>query len=260
MTGPRRRERDAVEIRGDYQARALESEWAAQRFWHAAKIRLMDRVAPPAPEARVADAGCGSGVIADHLARSAGHVTGFDSNPAAVEHGVAAYPRSNLRFVLGPFERMRDHAPFDHIVCLEVLEHLYLEQAEATLRLFAEVAAPGATLFVTTPNARSLWPAIEWLLDRSGLVPTLDEAQHLTLFSAGALRACCERAGWEVEELGSFNGLAPFLAPVSESLACGVERAEFVARRWLPLNLLYCRARRPASAPAGTGGQREPAG
>ena len=47
---PRRRERDAVEIRGDYQARALESKWAAQRFWHSAKIRLMDRVAPPAAE------------------------------------------------------------------------------------------------------------------------------------------------------------------------------------------------------------------
>jgi len=242
VTTTRRRERDAVEIQGDYQARALRSQWAAQRFWHAAKIRLMDRVAPPRPAARVADAGCGSGVIANHLAQAAAMVTAFDSNPAAIQHGETAYPRPNLRFVLGPFERMRDHAPFDHIVCLEVLEHLYPEQAEATLRLFAEVAAPGATLFVTTPNVRSPWPVIEWLLDRSGLVPTLDEAQHLTLFSAGTLRASCERMGWTVEELGTFNGLAPFLAPISESLALGFERAEFAARRRLPLNLLYCRA------------------
>jgi 2-polyprenyl-3-methyl-5-hydroxy-6-metoxy-1,4-benzoquinol methylase len=250
MSGPapaaRRRERDAVEIRGDYQARALESPWAAQRFWHAAKIRLMDRVAPVAPEARVADAGCGSGVIADHLASRAGAVTGFDSNPAAVGFANGAYPRPNLRFVLGPFERMLDEGPFDHIVCLEVLEHLYLEQAEATLALFAAAAAPGATLFVTTPNVRSAWPAIEWALDRSGLVPTLDEAQHLTLFSRPLLRGVCERAGWRVEELGAFNGAAPFLAPLSEGLASRVEAAEFAARRWYPGNLLYCRARRPA--------------
>ena len=241
---PRRRERDAVEIRGDYQARALESRWAAQRFWHSAKIRLMDRVAPPAAGARVADAGCGSGVIADHLARTAREVVGFDSNPAAVEHGRTAYPRPNLRFVLGPFERMVDEGPFDHIVCLEVLEHLYLEQALSTLELFARAAAPGATLFVTTPNARSAGPVIEWLLDRSGLVPTLDEAQHLTLFSRSLLRTCCEQAGWTVEAIGAFNGLAPFVAPLGESLARGLEQVEFGAGRWLPLNLLYCRARR----------------
>jgi hypothetical protein len=156
-----------------------------------------------------------------------------------------AYPRPNLRFVLGPFERIAAEGPFDHIVCCEVLEHLYLEQAQATLALFARAASPGATLVITTPNVRSAWPAIEWLLDRSGLVPALEEAQHLTLFSRGLLRTCCEQAGWRVEELGAFNGVAPFLAPLSERLARGTERAEFVARRWLPASLLYCRARRP---------------
>jgi 2-polyprenyl-3-methyl-5-hydroxy-6-metoxy-1,4-benzoquinol methylase len=241
---PRRREGDAVEIRGDYQARALESPWAAQRFWHAAKIRLLDRVAPVRPDVRAADAGCGSGVIADRLARTAGSVVGFDSNPRAIEFARSAYPRPNLRFVLGPFERMVDEGPFGHIVCCEVLEHLYLEQARETLRLFARAASPGATLVLTTPNARSAWPAIEWLLDRSGLVPTLDEAQHLTLFSRRLLRDCCAAAGWQVEELGAFNGVAPFLAPLSEGLALGAERAEFAGRLWLPANLLYCRARR----------------
>lgn len=249
MTGPtgaapRRREGDAVEIRGDYQARALESPWDAQRFWHAAKIRLLDRVAPVPPAARAADAGCGSGVMAEHLARTAGSVVGFDSNPRAIEFARSAYPRSNLRFVLGPFERIVDEGPFDYIACCEVLEHLYLEQAQETLALFARAASSGATLVLTTPNARSPWPAIEWLLDRSGLVPTLDEAQHLTLFSRTRLSQCCEAAGWRVEELGAFNGLAPFLAPVSEGLALGAERVEFAARHWLPANLLYCRARR----------------
>jgi 2-polyprenyl-3-methyl-5-hydroxy-6-metoxy-1,4-benzoquinol methylase len=249
MTGsapaaPRRREGDAVEIRGDYQARALESPWAAQRFWHTAKLRLLDRVAPVAPGARVADAGCGSGVTAEHLARAARDVVGFDANPRAIEYARTAYARPNLRFVLGPFERIVDEGPFDHIVCCEVLEHLYLEQAEETLALFARAASPGATLLVTTPNAHSAWPVIEWLLDRSGLVPTLDGAQHLTAFSRRMLADSCARAGWRVDELGTFNGVAPFLAPVSEVLARGVERAEHAARGWWPANLLYCRASR----------------
>jgi 2-polyprenyl-3-methyl-5-hydroxy-6-metoxy-1,4-benzoquinol methylase len=241
----RRREGDAIAIPGDYQARALASPRAAQRFWHAAKIRLIDRVAPPRAGARVADAGCGSGVIAAHLARTASTVVGFDSNPSAVAFATGAYASDRLRFVLGPFERIVDEGPFDQIYCLEVLEHLYAEQAAETLRLFARAAAPRAQLFLTTPNARSAWPLIEWTLDRLKLVPTLDRAQHLTLFNAGALAAACTAAGWTVDEIGTFNGVAPFAAPVSSRLALALERAEFAGRRWLPLNLLFCRATRP---------------
>ncbi|MGE3277461.1 MAG: class I SAM-dependent methyltransferase [Vicinamibacterales bacterium] len=240
----RRRERDAVEIAGDYQARAIESPRAAQRFWHQAKIRVLDRVAPARAGARVADAGCGSGVIASHLAATAGRVTGFDSNPEAVAYARAASARANLKYVLGPFEQMVEEGPFDQIYCLEVVEHLYEEQAAATLALFARAAAPGATLFLTTPNVRSAWPAIEWTLDRLKLVPTLDEAQHLTLFTRGLLRRMCEDAGWRVEALGTFNGVAPFLAPVSEGLARTVERVELATAGWMPWNLLYCKARR----------------
>jgi Methyltransferase domain len=146
--------------------------------------------------------------------------------------------------VFGPFESIEREGPFDQLVCMEVLEHLYVEQAAATLALFARAAAPGASLLVTTPNGRSGWPAIEWLLDRSGLVPTLGEAQHLTIFSRATLAAAVASAGWRVQEIGAFNGLAPFLAPLGERLARAVENAEFRTRRWAPWNLLYCLAGR----------------
>ena len=240
----RRRERDAIAIPGDYQARALESPRAAQRFWHAAKLRLIDRVAPPKPNARIADAGCGSGVIAAHLASTGAEVVGFDSNPAAVEYATRAYASPHLRFVLGPFELMLNEAPFDQFYCLEVVEHLYEEQAIEVLRLFARAAKPGAELFVTTPNARSAWPLIEWTLDRLHLVPTLAEEQHLTAFTRETLKRAMDAAGWKVEEIGTFNGIAPFLAPVSERVARAAETIEFQTSRFMPWNLLYCRSRR----------------
>jgi 2-polyprenyl-3-methyl-5-hydroxy-6-metoxy-1,4-benzoquinol methylase len=238
----RRREADAIAIPGDYQARAIESPRAAQRFWHAAKLRLIDRLAAPRPDSRIADAGCGSGVIAAHLAKTASEVVGFDSNPAAVSFATGAYGSDRLRFVFGPFEQIVDEGPFDQIYCLEVLEHLYEEQAVETLRLFARAARPGAELFVTTPNMRSAWPLIEWTLDRFSLVPTLDEAQHLTLFSRSSLARAFETGGWRVAEIGAFNGVAPFIAPVAETAALAVEKLEFLGRRLLPLNLLYARA------------------
>jgi 2-polyprenyl-3-methyl-5-hydroxy-6-metoxy-1,4-benzoquinol methylase len=183
-------------------------------------------------------------VIAAHLARAAREVVGFDSNPSAIDYAQSAYPSVPARFVLGPFEAIEREGPFDQIYCLEVLEHLYEEQAIDTLRLFARAAAPGAELFITTPNARSAWPAIEWTLDRLRLVPTLDEAQHLTLFSRATLRRAMDAAGWRVDAIGTFNSAAPFLAPISERLARGVEALEFRTSRFMPFNLLYCRARR----------------
>ena len=238
----RRRDADEIAIPGDYQARALQSPRAAQRFWHAAKLRIIDRLAPPRPQSRIADAGCGSGVIAAHLAQTASEVVGFDSNPSAVSFAANTYGSDRLRFVLGPFERIVDEGPFDQIYCLEVLEHLYEEQAVETLRLFARAARPGAEVFVTTPNVRSAWPLIEWTLDRLTLVPTLDEAQHLTLFSRPSLAHAFESAGWRVAEIGAFNGVAPFVAPLAERAALAVENVEFAGRRLLPLNLLYARA------------------
>lgn len=240
----RRRDRDAIAIAGDYQARALTSRWAAQRFWHSAKFRAIDRIAPARPGSRAADAGCGSGVVAAHLARTAAAVVGFDTNPSAVSYAEATYGSSRLRFVLGPFERMLEFAPFNQIYCLEVLEHMYEEQAVDTLRLFARSAAVGGELFVTTPNRRSAWPLIEWSLDRLGLVPTLEEAQHLNCFTRGSLARALQSTGWSVDEIGTFNGVAPFVAGIGEPVARFAERVEFAGRRVLPLNLLYARATR----------------
>ena len=237
----RRRERDAIAIAGDYQARALDSPRAAQRFWHAAKLRMIDRVMPPRSGARSADAGCGSGVIAAHLAASGADVVGFDSNPSAIAFAAGAYTSLRLRFVLGPFERILDEGPFDQFYCLEVIEHLYEEQAIDVMRLFGRSATPDAQLFVTTPNARSAWPIIEWTLDRLQLVPTLDEAQHLTAFNRSMLARAMKASGWRVDEIGTFNGIAQFLAPVSERFAHAVEAFEFRTRRVMPYNLRDCR-------------------
>src|ERR687894_1753444 len=115
----RRRDGDAIAIAGDYQARALQSPRAAQRFWHAAKLRAIDRLAPSHPTARIADAGCGSGVIAAHLARSAEWVVGFDSSAAAIDYATRTFGSDRLHFVCGPFERMVEEAPFNQVYCLE---------------------------------------------------------------------------------------------------------------------------------------------
>ncbi len=235
-----RREGDAIHISGDYQARALKSDRAAQRFWHEAKFRLIERIAMPGKHDRVLDAGCGSGTISHFLARHAGDVVGTDSNPSAISYARTTYNAPNLEFRLGQFEDLIGDKPFDRIYCIEVIEHLYEGQVADVLSLFYRVANPGAQLLLTTPNYRSAWPLIEWLLDRFALVAKLDEAQHVTHFTKGKLSTACECAGWRVHHVGTFNGLAPFLAPISYRLALGLEEVEFRANRLLLQNLLFC--------------------
>ena len=235
-----RREGDAIRISGDYQAKALKSDHAAQRFWHEAKFRLIERVAVPSKRERVLDAGCGSGTISHFLSLHAGEVIGVDSNPSAISYASSAYDLPNLQFRLGQFQDLLAEKPFDRIYCIEVIEHLYESQAAEVLSLFHQLTAPGGQLFLTTPNYRSAWPLIEWLLDRFALVATLDEAQHVTHFTKAKLRAMLSLAGWRVRHMGTFNGVAPFLAPISHRLALGLEKFEFSCNRLLPENLLFC--------------------
>src|SRR2546423_1438889 len=240
-----RRQGDAIDISGDYQARALRSDRAAQRFWHEAKFRLIERIALPAKHERVLDAGCGSGTISDFLARHAAEVVAIDSNPSAISYATETYNTPNLRFQLGQFDELNDERAFDRIYCVEVIEHLYQEQVAEILAFFYKITSPGGSLFVTTPNYRSLWPMIEWLMDSFGLAAKMDEAQHVTHFTKPKLVTMCEQAGWNVRQVGSFNGIAPFIAPVSHRLALVAERLEFGFNKVLPQNLLFCVCTKP---------------
>ena len=240
----KRREGDAIQISGDYQARALKSDRAAQRFWHEAKFRLIERVAMPGKHDRVLDAGCGSGTISHFLSQHAGETVGIDINPSAIAYAGDAYKTPNLQFRLGQFDDLVGEKPFDKIYSIEVMEHLYQNDVADVLSLFYKLANPGAQLLVTTPNYRSAWPVIEWLLDRFGLAATLREAQHVTHFTSRRLVAVCQRTGWAVRHIGTFNGVAPFLAPISYRLALASEQIEFALNRVLPQNLLFCVCKR----------------
>jgi 2-polyprenyl-3-methyl-5-hydroxy-6-metoxy-1,4-benzoquinol methylase len=234
------RKGDAIHISGDYQAKALKSDRAAQRFWHEAKFRLIQRVAIPGKNDRVLDAGCGSGTISNFLSNYAGSVTGIDSNPSAIDYARDVFKAPNLQFRLGQFDDLKGDKPFDKIYCIEVIEHLYEHQVADVLELFYKMTNPGGQLFLTTPNYRSAWPLIERILDRYSLVAKLDEAQHVTHFTKRKLGIVSERAGWKVAQIGTFNGFAPFVAPISYRLALALEKWEYNCRSYLPSHLLFC--------------------
>lgn len=223
-----RRTGDAIEIPGEYQHRVLTRGWAPQRAWHDFKYRAAEHWLAPQPGDQILDVGCGSGVLADRLAAHPGvHLTGVDNNPDAIRYASQTFQRANLTFRHGLVDDLAfEPASIHKIVFLEVLEHIYPEQAREVFRGFHRLLAPGGRLVITTPNARSLWPLLEWMLDRSRLVPTLDEEQHVALYSAARLAALAEETGYSVVEIRTLNFLAPWLAVFGRPLAEAAHRIE----------------------------------
>jgi 2-polyprenyl-6-hydroxyphenyl methylase/3-demethylubiquinone-9 3-methyltransferase len=222
-----RRTGDTIAIPGDYQARAIAEGFVVQRYWHSRKLELIRRVCPPRGDSRALDVGCGSGVVSNFLAGLARSVDAVDGSPAALEYARRNAAGCNMKFHLGLVDEI-DLPPgsFDRIYCLEVIEHVFPDQIVKLLRLLGVLLAPDGRLLVTTPNYGSLWPVIEWTMDRLRLAPRMEQDQHVTHLDAGSLRRLLEQSGLTVVDLGRFCGAAPFLSVLSWKLAAAVDGLE----------------------------------
>lgn len=215
-----RRTGDRIAIPGEYQYRALHHGPAPQRFWHRAKLEEALALLKLEPGDRMLDAGCGSGILAAMASEVPMtpelRVLGVDANPAAIEFGSRTFDRPNLSFRLGLVDELdelnRPPGSFEKISFLEVIEHLSRAQGETILAQFAHLLTPGGRLVLTTPNRRSPWPLIEWLLDRLRLVPQLSGEQHEVLYDLDELRAMGEAAGLVLAEHRMIDTVAPWLA------------------------------------------------
>jgi len=223
-----RRAGDQIAIPGDYQYRSYHGGWAAQRYWHHAKFAEAARWLTPAAADVVLDAGCGSGVLADRLAADPNtRVLGIDANAAAIEFAQQKFRRPNLEFRLGFLHELElPDESIDKIAFLEVIEHLDVEQASTVLSAFRRLLRPGGRLVITTPNERSLWPVIEWTLDRLRLVPHLADDQHVALYDSRSLVQLGESLGFRCVTMRTLNLLAPWIATLSWRLAETMHRLE----------------------------------
>jgi 2-polyprenyl-3-methyl-5-hydroxy-6-metoxy-1,4-benzoquinol methylase len=211
---------DAIAIDGGYQHRALTEGFVVQRFWHAEKSRMIGKFSRPKAGERLLDIGCGSGVIADFLRSFDTSVIAVDGNPDAISYARRTFGRDGIEFRLGQVDDVTaPHGSIDRSYCLEVIEHLYMNQVESLFKRVGELTRPGGTLTLTTPNYRGVWPAIEWTLDSLKAVPHLDGDQHVTRFNAASLRKLLDQTGWRVDLMTTFSTVSPWLSVAGWRLA-----------------------------------------
>lgn len=211
MRSSRRPEK--AEVPGDYQYRALESGFVAQRYFHHLKTVTIQRIAPPDSSMVVLDVGCGSGVVSNYLAQHARFVHAVDSNPQAIEFAQSRFKRENLKFHLSLVEET-DFADdmFDMIYCLEFIEHLYWNQAIDLFRSLTRWLKTGGRIFLTTPNYHSPWPFIEKTIDVFKLAPKMSGEQHVSKPTRRKLENLAGSCGLETVVMSRVFGLAVFLS------------------------------------------------
>jgi SAM-dependent methyltransferase len=172
---------------------------------------------------RLLDIGSGSGSFVAQMARLGWRAEGLELDPAGVAVGRAA----GLAITRGSAEELDADAlaaRFDAVTMNHVVEHLH--DPERALRRVAAVLRPGGTLWIATPNLRSLGHrhyGRDWL--------ALDPPRHLVLFHRASLEALLRRCGLETLPAPRATPDAAETFPQSAALRDGRPVAAGAARR-----------------------------
>lgn len=100
---------------------------------------------------RVLDVGCGRGFWSDRFAKSGADVVGIDASSSGIERARHSYPNLDFRqlSITEDMISVIGQEPFDSVVSIEVVEHVYDPRGFA--RACFNALKPGGTLVLTTP-------------------------------------------------------------------------------------------------------------
>jgi len=177
----------------------LQTHQAEDRhWWYRGRRTVLDGVLDGLDlpqQARILDAGCGSGRNMVELA-SRGTVTGIELSQTSV---ALARERERGEVVAGSILQMPfAEDSFDLAMSLDVIEHL--EDDLAALRELRRVVAPGGALLVTVPAYQWLWSGHDEI------------NHHHRRYTRRSLQHVAKRAGWRQQRTTYFNSL---LLPVA---------------------------------------------
>ncbi len=160
------------------------------------------------PGARIADVGCGGGILSEALAAAGAVVTGIDRAPRVLEVARLHLHESGLRvdYLETDAEQLAAERPatFDAVTCMELVEHV--PDPGSLIDACARLLKPGGRLFVSTLTRTPVAFAgaiigAEYLL---GLLPR-GTHHYASFLRPSELAALLRRAGLVLDDVSALS-------------------------------------------------------
>ncbi len=146
---------DHLAISGDWSRLYATADGRTYHF-HVRRMRVLELL--PARLARVADIGCGPGVMVEAVLARGGTFAGVDASTEMIREAMGKYgTRPGVDFQVGSIEQLPlPDGCFDQVICMAVLE--YLQSPDRALAEIARILRPGGMGLITVPK--------RWHIDR----------------------------------------------------------------------------------------------
>lgn len=142
---------------------ATYDHWKTKNWYYYAGLKALCREYVPTG-ASVADIGCGTGDILVHLEPSIG--IGIDVSEEMIAIARRKYAgATGLRFEAGNIEEMTEPLEADHVICLDVVEHV--DDLAVFVAALSRVSRPGTGLLMSMINP--WWESILLVAERLGM-------------------------------------------------------------------------------------------
>ncbi|MFM2287260.1 MAG: hypothetical protein RL684_403 [Pseudomonadota bacterium] len=162
----------------------------------------------PLAGARIADVGCGGGLLAESLAGAGARVTAIDLSPGMIEvarlHATESAAQVDYR-LMGSTALARECAgAFDGVCSMELIEHV--PEPGALLADLAALLRPGGSLFISTIN-RSLVSFLGAIVAAEYLLRLVPRGTHeyARLVRPSELARHARAAGLELRDLSGLH-------------------------------------------------------
>ena len=197
--------------------KGIQSKWTHLKFDHI-RHALKDCK-------RHVDIGCGPGTFIGTLPDTICS-SGFDIEQRQIDYANREYGSERKQFECvepgKPFPVEEDS--IDVITMTDLLEHLSADYNIFLMNEARRMLRTGGSVLITTPNYGSLWPVVEWFVNKLGEVSYED--QHINPYYRKTLCDLLQRTGFRNVAVDAFQFSAPFFGGISWKFADTIQKIE----------------------------------